>query len=366
MKTSAIRIAVGVLIAASTHAAIAGAQVTLVDGLNGRDPSAPLSVFGTGGLSILPAQHSGPEFVLTTPTTITEIGGFVNNCREIVDAVPACPNRLPLVVEIRPANAGRPDPHVVIASFPLTDDGDPLLLSYETVHPNVLLPAGTYFALFAPANAADAGYILGATSDYQAGLLSAGTVDPGASADVLPGYPLAVRIMGAFSPTATTTATADTYVRAGVWASTNFGGAPVLTAKKGASPDTTRRSYLKFVIGARPDVQHATLRLYGRLSDASASNAETTVYGVGDTSWDEHALTWNTRPDLGAVLGKVVVGASAPRWLEVDVTAFVRAEQRAGHTVVSFALRNLTHSSAFAQFASRESGSTAPQLLIVP
>ena len=366
MTSSAIRIAICALIAASAPTTIAGAQVTVVDGLNGRDPSASFTVFGTGGISILPTQHSGPEFVLTTPTSITEIGGFVNNCREIVAGVPACPNRSPLIVEIRPANAGRPDPRVVIASFALTDHGDPLLVSYESVHPNVLLPAGTYFALFAPGNPADAGFILGGTNDYQAGLLRAGTVDPGASATFMPGAFLAVRITGAVAPVPTAAPIADTYVRAGVWGSTNFGGAPLLTAKKGASPDNTRRSYLKFEIGARPDVQHATLRLYGRLSDEGGSTAETLVYGVADTSWDERTVTWNTRPDLGGVLGRFVVRATSPRWFEVDVTAFVRAEQRAGHTVVSLALRNLTHSSAFAEFGSRESGSGAPQLLIAP
>src|SRR3954447_11728714 len=243
MTSSAIRVTICALFASSAPATIAGAQVTVVDGLNGRDPSASLAVFGTGGISILPTQHSGPEFVLTTPTSIAEIGGSVNNCGTIDAGVPACPNRSPLIVEIRPANAGRPDPHVVIASFPLTDDGDPLLVSYESVHPNVSLPAGSYFALFAPANAADAGFILGTTNDYQASRLDAGTVDPGASATFIPGVFLAVRIAGAVAPVPTAAAVADSDVRAGVWAATNFGGAPLLTAKKGASPDNTRRSY---------------------------------------------------------------------------------------------------------------------------
>src|SRR3954453_11071374 len=227
MTSSAIRIAICALIAASAPAAIARAQVTVVDGLNGRDPSASLAVFGTGGISISPSEHSGPEFVLTTPTSITEIGAFVNNCGTIDAGVPTCPNRSPLIVEIRPANAGRPDPHVLIASFPLTDDGDPLLVSYESVHPNVSLPAGSYFALFAPANAADAGFILGATNDYHASRLDAGTVAPGASATFIPGAFLAVRIAGAVAPVPTAAPIADSDVRAGVWAATNSCGPPL-------------------------------------------------------------------------------------------------------------------------------------------
>jgi hypothetical protein len=85
-----------------------------------------------------------------------------------------------------------------------------------------------------------------------------------------------------------------------------------------------------------------------------------------DNSWDERSLTWNTRRDLGAVLGRLVVRDTTAEWFEVDVTAFVRAEQQAGHRVVSVALRNVVHSSASTEFASRESGAGAPQLLIRP
>jgi hypothetical protein len=366
MKSSAIRVACFAAIALGARVAAADAQVTVLDALNGRDPAASLTVFGTSGISVLPAQHSGPEFVLAAPTVITEIGAFANNCGEISAGVPNCPNASPLMVEIRPANDGRPDPNIVIASFSLTDDLDPLVMSYESVHLNLLLPAGTYFALFAPATPADAGVILGTTNDYHAGLVPGGTVDPGSSATFTPGLFLAVRILGALAPVPTVAAIADTYVRAGVWATTNFGRAPVLTTKKGASPDNTRRSYLKFEIGAVPDVQRATLRLYGRLSVEGGSTTETIVYGVRDTSWDERALTWNSKPDLGNILARFVVASTTPRWFEVDVTAFVREEQRAGHTVVALALRNVTHSSAFARFASRESGSAAPQLVIAP
>jgi hypothetical protein len=157
--------------------------------------------------------------------------------------------------------------------------------------------------------------------------------------------------------------TADAYVRAGTWSSTNFGSLPALLSKKGVSPDNTRRSYLQFDIGAISHVGRATLRLYGHLSDGSTRQAQTTIYAVR-ASWDERLITWNTRPDLGAVVGKMTVSGTAPQWFEVDVTAFVRAEQQAGRHLVSLALRNVLHSSAAAEFGSRESGSVAPQLLI--
>jgi probable HAF family extracellular repeat protein len=159
---------------------------------------------------------------------------------------------------------------------------------------------------------------------------------------------------------------ADAYVRAGASASTNFGSLPTVRAKKGVSPDNTRRSYLKFDVAGVHTFERATLRLYGHLSNGSTREVQTTIYAVSDTSWDERAITWNTRPDLGAVLSRITVRGTTPQWYEVDVTTFVRAEQQAGRHVISLALRNVLHSSAYAEFGSRESGNVAPQLLIRP
>ena len=338
----------------------ADGQVVVLDSLNGRDPSVPISIFGTGGLSIFDTQHSGPEFEITVPTVITEIGGFVNNCRSVVSGTPICPNASPFVVEIRPSQGGVPDKNVVIASYQLTHDADPLAASYEFAQPNLLLGPGAYFALFAPSRSEDSGYLLDLTGAER---VAAGFVNPGVSAGVLT-QGMGVRVIGSLATPPVLPAIADTYVRAGVWAATNFGAVPVLRAKKGVSPDNTRRSYLKFDIGRVTNVTRATLRVYGHLSDTTNRTAETIVYAVRDISWDERTLTWNTRTDLGTVLGRIIVEGVAPRWLELDITAFVRAEHAAGHDVVSVALRNVTHTSAYAEFASRESGSIAPQLVI--
>jgi hypothetical protein len=157
---------------------------------------------------------------------------------------------------------------------------------------------------------------------------------------------------------------ADAYIRAGAFASINFGGAPTLMSKKGISPDDTRRSYVKFDISSVNSVEHATLRLYGHLLSTATREAVTTIYAVRDTSWDERAVTWNTRPNLDDVVGQVTVSGTTPQWFEIDVTRFVRAELQAGRSVVSLSLRNVVHSSAPAEFRSRESGDVAPQLLV--
>ncbi len=159
---------------------------------------------------------------------------------------------------------------------------------------------------------------------------------------------------------------ADAYVRGGVWSATNFGSASALFAKKGVSPDNTRRSYLTFNVAGVHTIERATLRLYSHVSSASTPAIQATVYSVPDVTWDERTITWNTRPNLGAVLGSITVDDAAQQWVDIDVTKFVRSERLAGRNVISFALRVLDHTSAALEVQSREAGSTGPQLVIVP
>jgi uncharacterized repeat protein (TIGR03803 family) len=160
--------------------------------------------------------------------------------------------------------------------------------------------------------------------------------------------------------------TADACVRAGASASTNFGAQPTLLVKKGVSADNTSRSYLTFDTSALGKFSQATLRVFGRVASAATPLVDVTIYAVNDTAWAEGSVTWNTRPDLGAVLGRRPVVGTASQWFDVDVTAFVRAQRAKGASAVTFALRSLTHSSAAAVFNSKESASGQPQLVIRP
>jgi hypothetical protein len=110
----------------------------------------------------------------------------------------------------------------------------------------------------------------------------------------------------------------------------------------------------------------ATLRLHSRVSNASTNRVRTGIFRVGNQSWDEQTVTWITKPAYGPLLGIVTVRGAAPQWVEIDVTAFLKAEQLAGRQFVSVALRTLEHTSAFAGFDSREDGASGPQLVIAP
>ena len=161
-------------------------------------------------------------------------------------------------------------------------------------------------------------------------------------------------------------AVADAYVRGGGFASINYGGVPHLLAKLGVTDDNSRVSYLKFDLSGITNVARATLRFYGRLSNTANSSVQTTVHGVSNTSWNERTVTWNTKPAVGAALGSVTIRGIAPQWYDVDITAYVQAQQRAGRTTIAIALQTATHTSAYVEVASREAGARGPMLIITP
>jgi hypothetical protein len=173
--------------------------LSLLDALGAATPATQFSVFGSGGSTIVSSQFVGPEFILTQPTTIREIGGFVNNCGTIVAGSPQCPGTLPFTVQIRSSRNGIPDAATVLASFALSHDDNPLVISYESVAPNLTLGPGSYFAMFAP-QGSDAGLLLDNASDpfnYQAGSITLGILDPSTGISSAFANTGAVRILGA-------------------------------------------------------------------------------------------------------------------------------------------------------------------------
>jgi hypothetical protein len=167
----------------------AGASdIAVIDTLGAATPTTMFSIFGSGGAAILDSQFVGPQFTLSEETVITEIGGFVNNRT----------STLPFTVQVRPSLGGAPDPSTVVATFVLSNDADPLVVSFESVMTSLTLEPGTYFALFAPEDA-DQGFLLaGASSpfDYQAGVTTLGFLDPTTGTSSASDQFGAVRILG--------------------------------------------------------------------------------------------------------------------------------------------------------------------------
>jgi hypothetical protein len=167
--------------------------IAILDTLGVATPTTKFSVFGSGGISILPTQFVGPRFTLTQETVITEIGGFLNG------DIPSPTNPLPFIVQIRPSVAGTPDTSTVLASFVLSSDNNPLIVSYESVSTKLILEAGTYFALFG-SQGGNQGFVLANAESpfaYTAGTTTFGVLNPTAGTSSTNGLTAAaVRILG--------------------------------------------------------------------------------------------------------------------------------------------------------------------------
>ena len=194
--TLAVAVGLGGAVAVSPPAG--AADIIILDTLGTATPSTTFSVFGAGGQSVFGSQLVGPRFNLAERTTITEIGGFLNNCVSIIGGVPQCPGTLPFTVQLRPSVDGVPDPLTVLATLVLSHDDDPLVISYESVSTDLTLEPGAYFALFAPQDD-DVGLLMGSASSpsaYQAGLTNVGFLDPTTGASFSSDQFAAVRVLG--------------------------------------------------------------------------------------------------------------------------------------------------------------------------
>jgi hypothetical protein len=157
--------------------------------------------------------------------------------------------------------------------------------------------------------------------------------------------------------------TADAYVRDGASATTNFGTTLTLQTQS-STAGNNRETFLKFDLTAVTGITKATVRLYGSLSDATATNVPASIYSVPATGWTESgsgSITWNTKPPSGLLLGNTLIRDNVQRWYEFDVTSYL---QGAGGTVVSLVVKNTAQSSPFASFNSREAATNQPQLIL--
>ncbi|QRR01998.1 malectin domain-containing carbohydrate-binding protein [Dyadobacter sandarakinus] len=154
---------------------------------------------------------------------------------------------------------------------------------------------------------------------------------------------------------------ADAFVRSGNYANTNSGSNNALNVKSGSGNSNDRTTYLKFSLADVGLVNSAKLRLYGRNTE-NADNVSLTAFSVTTDSWTEDGITWNNAPAAAAALGNMDVN-NQYKYYELDVTAFVSAQQ-AGDKTVSILFRNPDSQNRNLEFYSKEKGTYPPQLII--
>ncbi|MER7762360.1 DNRLRE domain-containing protein [Streptomyces sp. NPDC097619] len=152
---------------------------------------------------------------------------------------------------------------------------------------------------------------------------------------------------------ATFAATADTYVDAQN-ASANYGSAQQI----GVDNSPVKQSFLKFdVSGLTQPVTKAVLRIHVDDVSGAESGSGGSFRAMSNTTWSENSVTYNSRPSVdGAVLG-TLGSVSRNAWYEVDVTSHVKGNGTFGIGITS-------SSSNGADYDSRETGATAPQLVV--
>lgn len=133
-------------------------------------------------------------------------------------------------------------------------------------------------------------------------------------------------------------AAADSFVRSGIHADTNYGGEPTLRVKEDGAPDYDRMAYLRFDaarLRGTGAIERVFLELDAPIRGDLARTTPYAAHAVADDGWDEFALTWNTAPALGERLD-AHFGRATMRW---NVTAAV-LDAIAGDGALSIAVRS--------------------------
>ena len=138
-----------------------GPVVAIVDGLG---QATTETTFGAPwGHDISDRQQGGPLFTLEGPTRISEIGAFIYGA----------PLRVEVCRAVRESDELLPDRSNVLATFALPVSAAPGTATYAAVDPGLVLPAGSYYAVFAPLAGGVGSLLGGAFSpvEYRAGSL---------------------------------------------------------------------------------------------------------------------------------------------------------------------------------------------------
>lgn len=162
----------------------------------------------------------------------------------------------------------------------------------------------------------------------------------------------------------------DAYVRDGSNANTAFGStdAASLVTKLAPSSQTgnNRESYLTFDLSSvTGTITGATLKVNGHTEDSRDANVGVGAFAVSNTSWTESTITWNNKPaSASSTLATATVTDATARYYNWNITSYIQSEKAAGHTKVSFVLKNQQETQGRVLWNSKETGSNAPQLTI--
>ena len=149
---------------------------------------------------------------------------------------------------------------------------------------------------------------------------------------------------------------ADSYARGGQFAGATYGASATLSVKSVAgSTEWSRESFLKFNLNSLGNqaIQSAVLVL--KSTDNIPLNFD--VASVTNDQWTEGALSWNNKPNSGAVIGHV--GANGEATLSVSGLGAIRGNDG----IVSLRLVDNQNSDVLMNFYSKEGPSNMVPIL---
>jgi Lysophospholipase L1 and related esterases len=163
-------------------------------------------------------------------------------------------------------------------------------------------------------------------------------------------------------------ATADSYVRSGTYASTNYGTSSQLFSKNDPSYVSNKRiSYLKFDITGASSFNSAKFKF---TTESTYNDHVLHVYGLNNDSWTETGITWNNAPnnntsgygltgtgitDVGSVTNLAITT------YEIDVTSYVTAQT---DKIVTFAIVTDTSDVDAGDAITSREGTNKPSLVL--
>ena len=164
--------------------------------------------------------------------------------------------------------------------------------------------------------------------------------------------------------TTTLNPTADSYVRDGTYATTNYGSASDLQVKYSSTSGQgyNRITFLEFDLSSVSSVGEAVVKLYGDVNNTDVLSVG--AYPIASPTWGQSTITWNNQPSPGTLINTTTVSGTTDNWFSWDLTGYLQAQKAAGHNTVSVALIGTTSTGGYGDFDAVESGSNEPQLII--
>jgi hypothetical protein len=171
---------------------------------------------------------------------------------------------------------------------------------------------------------------------------------------------LLLPVVASAAITHTITAEADSYVRSSS-EKKSFGFEHQVELRMGSSGAT--EGYVQFLLPPHaPYADKVVLRLFAQQAEPGVTKA--LVRSVAPVKWTELELSWQTRPEHRETIGSFEVVGLSGAWYEVDVTAYVKSEARAGQASVTMALVPGAESKNRTIIHSRENATKKPELVI--